>query len=160
MTAPLTTGAEVQRTTRRALALVVALTVLGVTACTTAPEPGLDTPDGSSLADGDYSGYVVGFDGRAITFDPAERLADDDAANGFRMDNPDDATLLLGVAPAAGVTLIDNVSIEHREVDLATFGAFLDGERPDWAYGSPESFFAEIEMHEGQVLRIAEVYLP
>lgn len=139
--------------------LVAALLVGTLAACAGARGPAAgETFD--SLPDGDHSGYVVGFDGQAITFDPAEMLPDDTAPNGFRIDDPDDAVLILAVAPSARVALIDGFTVQHRDINLRTFAAFLDGDRPGWAYGSPEHFLATIEVRDDRVTGIEETYLP
>ena len=139
--------------------LVAALLVATLAACAGERGPAADeTLD--SLPDGGHSGFVIAFDGQAITFDPAEMLGDDTAPNGFRIDNPDDAVLILAVAPSARVALIDNTTIQHRDANLRTFAAFLEGDRPGWAYGSPEHFLATIEVRGDRVTGIEETYLP
>jgi hypothetical protein len=144
---------------------VAALTALA--ACSGAP-PG--PPDGTGrselspgwdrLPDGDHSGFVSEVEADAITFGPATKLSDDTEPNAFRIERTRGGDLHLRVSPSATVALIDNVDIDHHEVDLATLVALFAGEGPSWAYGSPGHFFAEIETEDGEVLRIEEVYLP
>jgi hypothetical protein len=151
---------------RLAVALVVLTAPAALTACT-APSAGSPTesegPPAAGwdrLPDGTHSGFVDGIEGEAMTFSPAAMISDDDAPNGFRIEATDTDALLLRVAPSATGVLIDNVAVNRREVDLATLDAFLDGDPLSWAYGSPDFFLVEIEVHDGEVLTIEEVYLP
>jgi len=143
--------------------VVVVLTMLAACA---APSSGGPAPTQASpaewdrLPDGAHSGFVDGIEGDALTFRPAEMLSDDGAPNGFRIEAADADELLLRVAPSATGALIDDVAIDQREVDLATLVAFVGGDAPSWAYGSRDFFYVAIEVQDGEVLRIEEVYLP
>ena len=98
--------------------LVAALLVGTLAACAGARGPAAgETFD--SLPDGDHSGFVVGFDGQAITFDPAEMLLDETAPNRFRIENPDDAVLILAVTRSAKVALRPR---DRHRADLPAVG--------------------------------------
>jgi hypothetical protein len=149
------------------IGVLTVFVVSGAAACSApAPGPPEETERSErsarwdSLPDGGHSGFVREVEGDGITFSPATKISDTTQPNPFRIEREDVNDLRLRVSPSATVALIDNVNIDHHEVNVATLAAFFAGEGPSRTYGSPEYFFAEIETKGGEVLRIEEVYLP
>ncbi|MCV2396452.1 hypothetical protein OEB99_19245 [Actinotalea sp. M2MS4P-6] len=127
------------------------------------------------LADGDHTGFVRGYDGTTIEFDPAPILTGADALAAAQADGvdvseglPNDFYIPLGAgvvqletSPDLTIALLDNtdISVTH-DVDAATFQAFLAGDAPDWAIGSPDALFATLRVSNGVVVAVRQFYLP
>lgn len=116
------------------------------------------TDDGSALADGEHFGFVRGVDADAATvdFDPATWVADDDEPNGYRIDDPDAATVTLPVASDATIEVLTATGDPSTatEVDVTGLAAWADGP----ASGQDLAF--DVVVDGGVVTTMTFVYRP
>lgn len=142
---------------------------------TSEPSSAAPPTAGAVLVDGEHTGFVRGYDGVTIEFDPAPILTGDEAIGAARADGVDVSEGLpndyyipvgagvvpLGTAPSFTVALIDNGDVSvTRDVAPEAFKAFLAGDVPDWAYASPDALFVTLDVSGGLVTSIRQYYLP
>lgn len=109
-----------------------------------APDTGTDSTDGdpappAALDDGAHLGFVTDVQERdgsvVVTVDPATWVDDPEADNGYRIDDPDDATVDLTVTPDAIVRILRSTGDPSTEeliepTDLAPWMASIVEDAP------------------------------
>lgn len=159
--------------------VMVALAVVAVVACRSAPTPPIDeTPTTHRLADGTYFAWLEGLAEDGLVVDVAEMLTGEEARqaaieagfisegedlpNDFFIINPDDAVEVVPLSPEATYRLLlfaQGVPTE-TEVDYAEFAAVLSGETVD-VYGVADGELpATIVVAGGVIVSVTQVYLP
>jgi hypothetical protein len=146
--------------------LVVAVTfVLVLVACGDAlagdqagPQPGDAAGPADGLADGPHFGFLTGVDATAgtITLDEAVWVSSDDEPNGYRIDDPDDATVELPLAEEAAIEVLMSTGdpATAAEVDADGLADWFTGP----AAGQEVAF--NLEVVDGAVATMRFAYRP
>jgi hypothetical protein len=112
----------------------------------------------SGLADGSHFGFLTGVDATAgtITLDEAVWVATDDEPNGYRIDNPDDATVVLPIAEEAAIEVLTATG------DPATAAAVDADGLADWFTGpaAGQEVAFDLDVVDGAVTALRFVYRP
>jgi hypothetical protein len=152
---------------RRLLSLIVAVSgVLVLAACGVdavgagdRPAPGDDVAGPShGLADGSHFGFVTGVDAAAgtITFDEAVWVSTDEEPNGYRIDNPDEATVVLPLAAEATIEVLTSTGDPSTATTVDAPGL------EDWFTGSAagQEVAFDLEVVDGNVDAMRFTYRP
>lgn len=121
--------------------------------------PGDDAPDGDApLADGEHFGFLAGVDAEAgtVTFDAAVWVSSEEEPNGYRIDNPDAATVELPLADGAAIEVLMSTGDPSTatQVDAAGLGEWFAGP----AAGQELAF--DVELDGGEITALTFVYRP
>lgn len=128
----------------------------------TAPAPSETATPEASLPDGDHFGFVtsvgVASTGEShIVLDPAEWINDDSADNGYRIENPDEATVTLILAADATIEVLTSTGDPSTatQVDAAGLNDWYSG-LSDFEVPPPFN----LTVRDGQVTSMTFTYRP
>jgi hypothetical protein len=123
-----------------------------------APEPGDGAGPAGGVADGPHFGFLTGVDPTAgtITLDEAVWVSTDDEPNGYRIDDPDDATVELPLAEDAAIEVLMSTG------DPATAAAVDADGLADWFAGpaAGQEVAFNLEVVDGAVTTMRLAYRP